>query len=445
MHHCPKQNLIKGGFVTAVEPDSLAHREGIEPGDLITEVNEQPALDILDLMWAMNDDFFELTVVRGGEEYIVEFEPQEGDVLGLSFKEDLFDGVRKCPNNCVFCFVDQQPGGLRPTLNIKDEDYRMSFLHGSFITLTNIRDKDKARIREMHLSPLYVSVHATDEAVRARLLGRKSLPPLLPLMEEMADWGIRFWTQVVVIPGWNDGEVLDDTLKTLHEMDMVNGIAVVPVGLTRHRMNLPDLKPVDKTTATECIRIIDSYREKALSQGERPLVFAADELILRADLPLPETDYYEDFLLTENGVGLLRQFLDSIKEASIPELPDTLPKSLIITGEDTEDFFNNLVMPQLPDTFKNTTRIASVKNSFLGDKVTVTGLLSGQDIRKALTNMSESVNWADQILICDCCLDDELRFIDDLTVSDISAAAEKPVVPVEDDGQAFIEALMGND
>ena len=164
----------RGGIITSVEPGSLAHREGLLPGDILTEINDKPALDVLDLMWAMNDEWVDLTIVRDNEEYVVELEPLEGDILGLSFENELFDGVRKCPNNCIFCFVDQQPKGLRPTLNIKDEDYRMSFIHGSFITMTNIRAKDIERICDMHLSPLYVSVHATNEEVRARLLGRKS-------------------------------------------------------------------------------------------------------------------------------------------------------------------------------------------------------------------------------------------------------------------------------
>ena len=181
---------IVGGLITAVAADSIAAKEGLLPGDILTEINGEKATDTLDLMWVMNDEWFEITIVRENEEYVVELEPEEGDFLGLSFEEELFNGVKKCPNNCVFCFVDQQPEGLRDTLNIKDEDYRTSFLHGSFITMTNLERKDIKRIEDMHLSPLYVSVHATDEKVRANLLGRKKLPPLLPLMRKLGHKGI---------------------------------------------------------------------------------------------------------------------------------------------------------------------------------------------------------------------------------------------------------------
>jgi putative radical SAM enzyme (TIGR03279 family) len=435
-----------GGLVTAVAPGSIALREGLLPGDIVTEINGRKATDTLDLMWVMNDEYFELTIVRDGEEYIVELEPEEGDFLGLSFKEELFNGVKKCPNNCIFCFVDQQPEGLRETLNIKDEDYRTSFLHGSFITMTNLERKDLTRIEDMHLSPLYVSVHATNEVVRAKLLGRKKLPPLLPLMRDLGEKGISFWTQIVLIPEWNDGEVLVDTLSTLHNMsDIVLGIAVVPIGLTKHRDKLPNLKPMSREAAIKALKTINEFRNRRILEKLPPLVFAADELILRAEVELPNTEYYEDFALTENGVGLLREFLDSF-EKNLKKLKTPLKEtSLIVTGEDGGKFFQNSILPQIPCESTSKVSLAVVKNQFLGENVTVAGLLSGADIENSLLNeFKEDCKKADQILICDCCIDDENRFIDNKTVEALSKTIGKPVIPVANDGLEFIKTLKNS-
>jgi len=448
-----KPHQFQGGLITVVDKDSLCGRNGIESGDLLTEVNGAQVTDILDLLWVLNDDFFELTIVRNNEEYIVDLEPEEGDFLGLSFKEELFDGIRKCPNKCVFCFVDQQPEGLRDTLNIKDEDYRTSFLHGSFITLTNLRKKDIKRIKDFHLSPLYISVHATDEKLRCKLLGRKKLPPLIPLLDDLAQAGITFFTQIVVLPRWNDGTALKETLKTLSSLDYINGVAIVPVGLTKYRDNLPSLKAFTENEAIEAISIIDEFRLARINNKDEPLAFAADELYLRANLPLPPSKYYDDFELTENGIGLLRQFSDTFEKAltiykdeckaiNHSKIDRPMKKSLMVTATDSGRFFKKSILPRLPERLKANVELAVITNKFLGEDVTVAGLLSGTDISEALLSEYKNIlNTVEQVLICDCCLNDEKYFLDNISVEDLSQAIKKPVIIVADDGAEFLERI----
>ena len=442
----------------SVSKGSAAEAAGLRGGDIILEMNGFVPRDIIDVMWATQDGWLDLLVERDGETFEVELDLEEGLEPGLLFEHELFDGLKSCPNRCVFCFVDQQPQGLRPSLYVKDEDYRASFLHGNYITLTNLTDDDIERILEMRLSPLYVSVHATDEQLRRKLLGRKKVRPILDLMDELAHGGIEFYTQIVLIPGWNDKKQLDDTLRNLvARHPAVRGIAVVPVGLTQHRNNLTELPAVDEKCARETLDRIGKIRKEALKKHGHPLVYGADELFLKARRNLPKTDYYDDFGLLENGIGLMRRFLDELEEvlAQYEHKASSDRKTLgggkaqgdrkasegevvIVTGTSAAPFFRHLVLPRLEGINISPVRVLAVKNQLMGESVTVAGLLSGQDILTALRTIPQP----SRVLFCDyALLDGDGPFLDGMEREEISRAIGCPVVALPDSAEEFVRAL----
>ena len=444
----------KLGRLQCVSKGSAAEAAGLQAGDIIVEMNGFVPRDIIDVMWATQDGWLDLKIERDGKIFAVELDLEEGLEAGLIFAEELFDGLQKCPNRCVFCFVDQQPKGLRPSLYVKDEDYRASFLHGNYITLTNLKDDDIDRILEMRLSPLYVSVHATDEKLRRKLLGRKKLRPILELMDELSQGGIDFYTQVVLIPGWNDKEQLDETLRALVDrFPSVKGIAVVPVGLTTHRQQLTQLPAVDEKCARETLDRISKIRNEALKKHGIPLVYGADELFLKADRKLPKGDYYDDFGLLENGIGLMRRFLDELAEV-LPQFENkgkprddekTTAKEktkdnevVIVTGTSAAPFFRRLVLPQLEHLIISKVRVLAVKNKLLGESVTVAGLLAGKDIVTALRKIKRPK----KVLLCDyALLNGNGPFLDGMDCAEISRAIGCPVVALPDSAEALVKEL----
>lgn len=432
----------RGGLVTDVDPEGPAWRAGLRPGDLIETVAGLPARDVLDLMWAADDGLLDLRVRRGRRIRRIVIELDEGGGFGFELLEPLFDGIRRCPNRCVFCFVDQQPPGLRPSLYVKDEDYRLSFLSGSYVTMTNLRPEDVRRIEELHLSPLYVSVHSTDDEVRRRLLGRRRLPPLLPLIDRLGEAGIAFHAQIVLVPGWNDGMVLRSSLEDLvARYPVVQGTAVVPVGLTGHRSDLPPLKGVDARCARRVLDVIDDVRLRARELHGSALVYGADELFLRARRPLPPASYYEDFALLENGVGLLRRFLDEttkLVRRRRPRPPHQGPRTALVTGAAAAPFFRDQVLPLLRPLGVPPTDVVTVRNRLLGPSVTVAGLLSGEDVAHALRGTTY-----EHVLLPACTLRDGTgRFLDGLTVADLEARLNAVVTAVDDDPRALLTALL---
>ena len=444
----------KLGRLQSVSKGSAAEAAGLRAGDIIVEMNGFVPRDIIDVMWATQDGWLDLIVERDGKTFAVELDLEEGLEAGLIFEEELFDGLKKCPNRCVFCFVDQQPKGLRPSLYVKDEDYRASFLHGNYITLTNLKEDDIDRILEMRLSPLYVSVHATDENLRSKLLGRKKLRPILELMDELSQGGIDFYTQVVLIPGWNDKEQLDETLRALVDrFPSVKGIAVVPVGLTSHRRTLTQLPAVDKKCARATLDRINKIRKEALKKHGFPLVYGADELFLKAGRQLPKADYYDDFGLLENGIGLMRRFLDELADV-LPHFAKrvktgcekkTAPKDkteekvvAIVTGTSAASFFRRLVLPQLEQLSVPKVKVLAVKNQLLGESVTVAGLLSGKDIVAAVRKIERPK----KVLLCDyALLNGDGPFLDGMDCAEISRAIGCPVIALPDSAEALMKEL----
>lgn len=372
-----------GVILAAVRPGSPAAAAGLRAGDAVLAVDGRAVEDALDLAYAIAEERFTLTVRRPGgraRRRVVRREP--GRAWGGEFAPP---PVRGCGNRCIFCFVDQMPRGLRNSLYVKDEDYRYSFLYGSYVTLTNLRAGDLRRIKRLRLSPLYVSVHATQERVRRRLLGRRRTPAILPLLRELTAAGITVHAQAVLCPGINDGAVLERTIRDLGRLyPGVQSLALVPVGLTAHRQALPPLRRHTAAEAAALLRRAEVWQKTFRARFGSRFVYAADEWYLRARRTVPKAEAYEGFPQIENGVGLVRQFLDAAAEAA-RKLPARVPsrRVLIPAGELSAPVVRRAVRPlaRIPGV---DLAVVPAANRLFGPEVTVSGLLSGADVLAAL-------------------------------------------------------------
>ncbi len=393
----------RGGVVAAVFPGGIGEEIGLAAGDVLLSINGRRLRDIFDYQEAVQVEYCVVEVLtRDGSVETVEIEKDPDEDLGVDFESPVFDGIRVCRNRCVFCFVDQMPPGLRPSLYVKDEDYRYSFLFGNYITMSDLGEEDVERIGRLRLSPLYVSVHATDPRTRESLLGRPERIPIMERLERLRELGIGFYTQIVLCPGWNDGKVLAATLEDLCSLlpDML-GTAVVPVGLTRHRSGLPPLRPVGRTEARQALEIIDGARRSFRSGGEPAPIYAADELFIKAGTSIPESSYYGDKPdMLEDGVGMLRAFFDEIEELRGVPLtppprpepapaaqPGDAPKWAIATGGAAAPFFERWLRPWLETRLGAPGFILEVPNVLMGEEVDVAGLMCGADLRSALDSI----------------------------------------------------------
>ncbi|MFH1008936.1 MAG: DUF512 domain-containing protein [Candidatus Latescibacterota bacterium] len=420
--------------ITGVQTGSQAEELGIRAGDMLEMINEHPVRDVLDVWFWMADEEAVLELRRDGESFQVRIEDGEEGDLGLEFEEMT---IRGCGNRCVFCFVDQLPPGMRPALYIKDEDVRLSFLHGSYVTLSDVSEEDIQRIVQQRLSPLYVSVHATDAEVRRTILGRRSGGDVLAVMRRLSEAGIWMHTQIVLCPGLNDGDCLERTVRDLSELfPQVQSIAVVPVGLTRYREGRHSLKPLGAPEARECIGQVEKWQETFLTRCETRLIYAADECYLRAGLDVPDADSYEDFPQIENGVGLVRQFLDAF-ETEAGRLPKRLAEPFrltLVTGTSSEGFLRKMG-ERLEQVGGLSAQVVAVKNRFFGESITVSGLLTGEDIVEALREESDG----SAVLLPPNCINDDGLLLDNQTPEQI---AEVLGVPVHVGSYDLVESVL---
>ncbi|MCK5119051.1 MAG: DUF512 domain-containing protein [Candidatus Latescibacteria bacterium] len=426
--------------IIGVQTGSPAEQLGIRVGDSLERINGHPARDVLDVWFRMADESAILELRRDGEVFEVRIEEAEDRDLGLGFEEMT---IRRCGNRCVFCFVDQLPPGMRPALYVKDEDVRLSFLHGGYVTLSDVSGEDIERIVEQRLSPLYISVHATDPQVRKRLLGRRGGVEVLATMQRLAAARIWMHTQIVLCPGINDGPELERTVRGLSDLfPHVRSIAVVPVGLTRHRDGLAPLKPVGRAEARRCIEQVTEWQEALLNRFGERLVYAADECYLAAGLEIPSAEDYEDFPQIENGVGMVRQFLDAFV-AEEKRLPKGLKERLsltLVTGRSAEGFLRRIVA-RLEQMRGLSVRVVAVKNRFFGESITVSGLLTGQDILVAL----ERETVGDAVLLPPNCVNEDGLLLDDQTPEEMGQALGVPVEVGSYDLVESVLSLMSNE
>lgn len=364
-----------------VVPGSIAQELGLNPGDKLVMINRQPVRDLVDYRILEDRDQLVLEIQRlDGEHWELEIEKDQEEPLGLILPHP---EPMHCGNNCIFCFVHQLPRNLRPTLYVKDEDYRFSYLYGAYVTLSNIGEAEVVRILEQRLSPLYVSIHATEEDLRSRLLGRPG-QPILPLLKRLILGGILLHAQVVVCPGFNDGEALGQTYEDLLQLETgLRSLALVPVGLTAHRENLPRLRTVSAAEAGSLIDWVHARQMDCLERIGRRFVFAADELYLKAGVEIPALQAYEDFPQIENGVGLIALFRHQEETALRQARPLTLPAMSLVTGPDAAVEVKRFAAALSRKTGCHI-KVYVIIPDFFGGEVTVTGLIAGKDLLKQL-------------------------------------------------------------
>ncbi len=429
------QASIQPAKITRVLPDSIAEEIGFESGDAIISINGTIPRDLIDYRYLCADEYLVLEVIDpAGKIHQVDIEKDYDADLGLEFETALFDGLIQCNNRCPFCFIDQQPPGKRASLYFKDDDYRLSFLYGSYLTLTNLTEKEWQRIEQMRLSPLYVSVHATEPDIRIRLLKNSRAGQIMSQLQWFQERRLQIHAQVVVCPGINDGIHLARTLLDLasfHTGDIpaVASVAVVPVGLTRFRPPEDELIPVSQAKAIEVITQVQQMQTQFRRQFGSNVAWLADEWFLIARQELPRESHYEDYPQIGNGVGSIRLFLKEFHTKANKMLPTEIakPQSLTwVVGNAVEQAFQPLVK-QLNSVAGLEVNLIALRSEYWGQEITVTGLLTGQDL---LTGLSKQ-DLGDAILLPSLMLKhDDTRFLDDMTVEVVSNQLKTPIIPV---------------
>lgn len=433
----PKQNTI-----IKVESKSIAEELGIQVGDILLDINGKKVNDVFDYRYLINDDYIEVTIQKtNGEQWVLEIDKDFDEDLGIVFENGLMDTAKSCSNKCIFCFIDQMPPNMRNTLYFKDDDSRLSFLQGNYVTLTNMKQKDIDRIIYYHLSPINISVHTTDLELRKTMLKNKFADNLFNYIQQFAKAKIEMNCQVVLCKGINDKKQLDKTINDLSNyIPHIKSLSVVPVGLTKYRNNLYHLESFKKEDAFNVITQINLWQEKLKSKYNNRFVFAADEFYLMANINVPNIEVYEDFPQIENGVGMMSLMEYELKQALAKAKSDNIKRKLsIATGEAAYNYIcklSNMIECKFVNTQINVYKII---NNFFGGGVTVTGLLTGQDLleqlkQKDLGNyllLSKSILKADDTIL-----------LDDIKVSDIESKLNIKIRIVENTGEQFLNNII---
>ncbi len=426
--------------ITSIDRLSPAERAGVRTGERLISIGGQPVEDVLDYRFFGYDADPELELESpDGSRRTLRVKKSEAEELGLNFETYLMDEPRPCANHCLFCFVDQMAPGCRDTLYFKDDDARLSFLMGNYITLTNLSPREAQRIIDLRISPINVSVHATDPRLRSALLGNKAGGESLEYMKRFGRAGIVMNGQIVLCPGYNDGDQLQRTMEDMAAWGFAS-CSVVPVGLTKFREGLSKLRPVDQTLANQIIEQVDAFGEKCLKQYGSRMFFCSDELYLRAGRPLPEEDYYEDYVQIENGVGMLRSLISEFEAGLRLEAgPVKASPYTIATGVSAQPF-----LQELADKARERTgaagQVIAIVNDFFGRTIDVAGLVTGGDLIAQLKGKA----LGERLLIPI----NMLRhggdvFLDDLRVPDVEQELGIPVTVVEQDGFDLLDAMLG--
>jgi len=379
----------RGGIVAKVLPGGIGEEVGLRPGDVIHAINGHLLRDVIDYRYYGAEEDLVLDVERDGQHHSLEIERDYDEDLGIEFSELTFDGLRQCDNRCPFCFVQQMPRGLRKTLYIRDDDYRYSFLQGSFVTLTNLTRDDWQRIGEQHLSPLYVSIHASDQDVRRRLLGNPAAPDIMAQLQRLSELDIVVHGQVVVWPGMNDGPVLQRTMEDVAaHWPTVRTLAIVPVGLTRFHRHPAGVRLVQPAAAAAILDVALPFGDQCRERWGCTWVYPSDELFLLAGRPVPGARFYDDHAQRENGVGLVRLLLEDWRRARARASKGRLAAQRItlVCGTLVAPILSGLA-EDLASRTGISVRVAPVVNRLLGETVTVSGLLGGQDVLDALAGV----------------------------------------------------------
>ena len=431
--------------ITDVMPKSRAAKVGIKQNDILISLNGREIRDVLDYRFYLADTKVTLLIERNGKRFEKTIKKQEYDDIGLDFETPLMDKKLSCENKCIFCFIDQLPKGMRKTLYFKDDDSRLSFLHGNYVTLTNMHDRDIDRIIEMHISPVNVSVHTTNPELRCKMMHNKRAGDVLSYLKRLADANIGLCCQIVLCKGINDGQELDRTLHDLINLrPALQSVAIVPSGLTKFRDGLYPLEAFNKEDARKVIEQINAYGNWCLSQFGTRLFFPADEFYITAELPLPSDEFYEDYSQIENGVGMLTDLqtgIDFELEDISPYSEFSAPRTVsMATGYAAYDHISKIAQ-KLEQAFSGlTVKVYRIKNNFFGESITVAGLLTAQDILEQL----KGEDLGEALLISASALraDGEV-FLDDVSPEELSKELSTEVIPVRSEASEIIYKILG--
>ena len=432
-------------IIKQIDPRSPAHRAGVRVGEKLLEINGNPLVDVLDYKFYSYDPRLMLKLESPeGAVRTVAIRKREGEDLGLEFETYLMDRARSCANSCIFCFVDQMPPGMRPSLYFKDDDTRLSFLMGNYLTLTNLSQREVQRIIDLRISPINVSVHTTDPRLRVEMLKNKRAGESIEIMRRFARHRITMNCQIVSCPGINDGPALDRTLGELGEMfPAVNSISVVPVGVTKFREGLYPLRPYTPQEAGAVVDQVEAFARAHRGRQGTALAWCSDEFYLLARRPLPPEEYYEEFTQLDNGVGMLRllqsEFRRGLDLLEPPELEGAAPFS-IATGVSAAPFLQELVDMAREKCGKIQGRVYAIENRFFGETIVVAGLVTGRDLIGQLRGRE----LGRRLLIPGNMLrSGERVFLDDVSLDDVERELGVPVVPVAQDGYELCDAMCG--
>ena len=430
-------------IISKVYKDSIAEEIGIEVGDLLIAVNDQKIHDIIEYKFLISDEYIELEIQkRDGEVYIYEIEKDFDEELGIEFVNPIIDKAKSCRNKCIFCFIDQLPKGMRKTLYFKDDDSRLSFLQGNFITLTNMSEEDIQNIIKYRISPINISVHTTNPELRTKMINNKRAGKLLETMKRLADAQIEMNCQIVLCPGYNDKEELDRTLSDLSSLyPYVNSVAIVPVGITKYRENLAKLDIFDYEEANQTINQVHRLQEKYLKELDTRFAFLSDEFYIIAKRPLLNYDEYEGFLQFEDGVGMIcKQGTEIVRYLGTLEENDDIEKTIsIATGSSAYEFICDMA-DKIMKKFKNIKiNVYKIVNDYFGHTITVSGLITATDIIKQLDkkDLGEALYITRSML-----KGDEEVFLDDITLKELEEKLNVKVIPCENEGKIFVDRII---
>ena len=434
-------------IVQNIEDGSVAEEMGIEPGDILLAINGTKITDIFDYQYLMQDEYIEVSVrKKNGEEWLLEIDKEYDEDLGIVFENGLMDEYRSCRNKCIFCFIDQMPPGMRETLYFKDDDSRLSFLQGNYVTLTNMSDEDVERIIRYRLSPINISFQTTNPELRCMMLNNRFAGQALRQVKKLYDAGITMNGQIVLCKGINDGTELERSISDLTAyLPHLESVSVVPVGLSRFRDGLYPLKPFDRKDAAEILRCIHKWQEKIYPEYGLHFVHASDEWYELAGEKLPEAERYDGYLQLENGVGMLRLLLDEFDEAfkQAEEEKDRYEghssEMSVVTGRLAYPYILNMAQRMMESFPHLNIHVYAITNDFFGERITVSGLLTGQDIIRQL----QGKRLGDSVLLPQNVLrSGEDYLLDDVTIGDMEKALQVKIDIVKSSGYDFVHAVL---
>lgn len=444
-------------IIKEVYAGSIAEEMEIEPGDILLEINHEPIEDVFDYRFLIKDEYLEVLIRKSnGEEWLLEIEKGYDDDLGLEFESGLMSEYRSCTNRCIFCFIDQMPPGMRETLYFKDDDSRLSFLQGNYITLTNMRDQDIDRIIRMQLAPINISVHTTNPELRCKMLNNRFAGEKLQYIKKLYDGHVEMNGQIVCCKNINDKEELRSSIQDLISyLPFMRSVSVVPAGITRYRENLFPIQMFTKDEAAAIIDMIEAFQKQCYQMYGLHFIHASDEFYIMAEREFPEEERYDGYLQLENGVGMMRLFLNEFKEAYEALKENTglslVQKELKRTVTIATGKLAYAVMKESADKLMQLfpglqVHVLSIRNDFFGETITVSGLITGQDLCRQIKDYGRQTMLGDAVLIpCNMLRTGEQVFLDDVTIADLEAELKMHVIPVEADGGAFIESILNPD